>query len=142
MKNGNGKSGKKSNKYYSGLQEDSVARTLDGRVVLASGATPFKKGDVEATLPNGETILLECKTKTQPVRSFSVKKEWLEVVEQDSFRMNANYSGVVFNYNPLQQDNYIVMKLEDFKELAQTLYRDGENKLYVGNRAETIWEEE
>jgi len=66
----------------------------------------------------------------------------LEVVEQDSFRMNANYSGVVFNYNPLQQDNYIVMKLEDFKELAQTLYRDGENKIYVGNRAETIWEEE
>ena len=58
---------------YSKKQENYVAKKFGGDRVKNSGATPFQKGDV-----NLEDMLIECKTKTSPSESISIKKEWLE----------------------------------------------------------------
>ena len=116
---------KDSTRYYSGLQEEAVAKEVEGRVIINSGATAFKKGDVEFQLLNGETMLLECKTKTDTVKQFAVKKEWIKDVETDSFRMGCNYSGLVINFDPHRQDNYVVMDLREFKTLIDTVFIDG-----------------
>ena len=66
----------KSNKptrWYSNKQENHVASAVNGKKVANSGATTWKKGDVQT-----DDWLLECKTCTTDKKSFSIKKEWLE----------------------------------------------------------------
>ena len=66
-------SGNKPTRFYSKKQEDKVAKSLGGRRNLNSGATMFDKGDVSL-----DNWLLECKTKTTPSESISIKKEWIQ----------------------------------------------------------------
>ena len=62
-------------RVYSKKQETAVAEATGGRRTPNSGATMFGgKGDVLTTGKNG--FLLECKTKTAPSESISIKKEW------------------------------------------------------------------
>jgi hypothetical protein len=60
-------------RVYSKKQETAVAKSVGGKVQKNSGATLFDKGDVIVSGKNG--FLLECKTKTTPSESISIKKE-------------------------------------------------------------------
>ena len=53
-------------------QEKRIAKAVGGRQVIGSGSTPFLKGDVVAG-----KLFIEAKTKMEPSKSISVKKEWL-----------------------------------------------------------------
>ena len=57
---------------YSKKQENYVAKKFGGDRVKNSGATPFQKGDVNL---DEQSFLIECKTKTSPSESISIKKE-------------------------------------------------------------------
>ena len=65
----------KPTRHFSSRQEKTVAKAVGGRQTPNSGATPFAKGDVLTKGANG--FLLECKTKTSPSESISIKKEKL-----------------------------------------------------------------
>ena len=64
---------KNSTRAKSSQQEKRIAKAMGGRQVIGSGSTPFLKGDVIV-----DKLFIEAKTKMEPSKSISVKKEWLE----------------------------------------------------------------
>lgn len=95
---------RKPTRWYSNKQEQRVARTIRGKVVSNSGATPFSKGDVQSS-----KLLVECKTVTVPKQSVSIKKEWLTKNEEEAFAMGKPYSVLAFDFGD-GEDYYIISK--------------------------------
>src|SRR5699024_4482841 len=75
-----------------------------------SGATVFKKGDVE-----GEDILLECKTLTKKQKQMTIKKEWFDTNEEEAFATGKTLSAVAFNFG--DGENYYAVNERDFKKI-------------------------
>lgn len=114
----------KPTRYFSSRQEKAVARTVGGKVVANSGATQFSKGDVRL-----DNMLIECKTKTSPAESFSIKREWLEKNEEEAFAMGKDYSALCFNFGDYHNTrNYYVIDENLFKKLLTTLKEESENE--------------
>ena len=105
----------KPTRYYSNRQERQVAQAVGGRQTANSGATPFQKGDI---LTNN--MLLECKTRTSPSESISIKKEWLVKNESDRVFMGKKYSAIAFNFGP-DENNYYVIDEFLFQDLLDYL---------------------
>lgn len=104
---------KTSTRYFSNKQEKSVAKTIGGKQTANSGATPFQKGDVVT-----DDWLIECKTKTTPSESMSIKKEWLEKNEEEAFAMQKSHSALCFNFGDLHNaKNYYIISEQEFKRL-------------------------
>lgn len=110
-------SNKESTRYYSNLHEDSVCKALNGRRNANSGAGKFTGGDV--TVPSCG-LLVECKTSMSEKDSFSIKKEWLEKVKQETFATRNNNSVLCFNFGP-EQKNYYVIPEKLMKFLVEKL---------------------
>ena len=104
---------KKSTRYYSSKQEKKVAKELGAKITPNSGATMFQKGDLIL-----DNWLLECKTQTKSKESFTIKKEWFEKNLRESVMMGKDYTAVVFNFGP-DQENYYVIDEKTFQELLQ-----------------------
>ena len=118
---------KKSTRYFSGRHERNVAKALKGKVVANSGAPVFVAGDV--TLNDW---LLECKTKTSPSQSISIKKEWLEKNEEEAFSMNKHHSALVFNFGDLHNaQNYYIINEQEFKRFLELEANDYETNTDV-----------
>ena len=62
-----------STRKKSSQQEKRIAKAMGGKQVIGSGSTPFLKGDVIAG-----KLFIEAKTKMEPSKSITVKKEWLD----------------------------------------------------------------
>lgn len=92
----------KPTRYFSKRQEDKVAKDNQGKRMLNSGATMFSKGDVLS-----DNFLIECKTKTKPSDSISIKKEWFDKNRQDSLRMGKKYSAIAFDFGD-GENRYII----------------------------------
>ena len=109
---------KKSTRYYSSRQEKHVAKSLGGKQVANSGAARFVAGDVTT-----DDWLIECKTKTEPSKSYSIKKDMLEKNKEEAFEMGKSYSALVFdfgdgkNYYVIDEKTFLQMK-EAFDEKA------------------------
>jgi hypothetical protein len=99
------------NKDVSTIQEKSVARVLGGKLTPGSGAASFAGGDVLT-----DSFLIECKTTTKPLSSFSVKKEWLDKAKEQSFEQGKDFYALAFRFEP-DGDDHIVIPIEIFKEL-------------------------
>lgn len=100
-------------RFYSKQQEKKVAKALKGKVTANSGATAFSKGDVTTDM-----FLLECKTCTEPRKSFTVKKEWFDKNREEAFAMHKDYSAVVFDFGDGENryiiDEYLFKQLLDY----------------------------
>lgn len=94
---------KNSTRYYSSKQEKEVAKKLDGFTTVNSGASNFSAGDVTT-----EHYLIECKTSMKEVSSFSIKKEWLEKIRQESFFKRKLAGIVAFNFGPKTKNYYVI----------------------------------
>lgn len=111
---------KKPTKYYSNNQEKQVARNLNGKKQPNSGATNFRKGDVEL-----KYFLLDCKTVTAPKKSVSIKKEWIDKIRQEAFAMGKSSSAICFNFEPNGKNFYIIDE-GTFKYLQEKMEEDYE----------------
>lgn len=111
---------KKSTRYFSTKQEKQVAKATGGKRTANSGATTFSKGDIST-----ELFLLECKTTTKPVNSFSVKKEWIDKNKQEALAMRKYYSAVVIQFEP-DGDNYYIIDQRTFQTLLRLLKEEEE----------------
>lgn len=89
---------------YSKNQEDRVAKVVGGKVNANSGATSFFKGDVRT-----DHLLVECKTSTKEVKSVSIKKEWLEKLNEERFAMGKQHSVLAFDFGD-GKDYFIIDK--------------------------------
>ena len=94
---------KSSTRYFSSKQEKAVAKAVGGKKTANSGATLFQKGDVST-----DNWLIECKTKTSPSESMSIKREWLEKNEREALFMGKENSAVAFNFGPGENQYYII----------------------------------
>lgn len=97
---------KKPTRYFSDLQEKSVANAVGARQTKNSGATPFQKGDCLTSGKN--SFLIECKTKTSHSNSISIKKEWFAKIKEEAFSMNKEHSVLVFNFGPGEENHYVI----------------------------------
>lgn len=104
-------------RYYSNRQEKKVAKALHGKQVANSGATAFNKGDVTT-----DDWLIECKTKTEPSKSYSIKKEMLEKNKEEAFSMGKSYSALVFDFG--DGNNYYVVDEKTFLMMKEALETD------------------
>ena len=109
----------KPTRFYSNRQEKKVATAVKGKKTANSGATPFSNGDVVT-----ELFLLECKTKTSPSNSMTVKKEWIEKNAEEAFAMNRPYSAVVLDFG--DGTNYYLIDEKLFKRLNEYLRGDND----------------
>ena len=104
-------------RFYSKRQENSVAKAVGGKRTANSGATKFSKGDVRTDL-----FLLECKTCTEPRKSFTLHQEWFDKNEEEAFAMNKPYSAIVFDFG--DGTNYYVIDERLFVYLNDKLMED------------------
>lgn len=88
---------------YSNIQEKQVAKALNGRKNINSGATAFIKGDVQL-----DNFLVECKTVVQKKSSVSIKQEWLDKLRKEAFAMNKPYTMLAFNFEPGGKNYYVL----------------------------------
>lgn len=110
-------SNKECTRYFSSRQEKGVAKSLKGKTVPNSGAIMFGAGDVVL-----DNWLIECKTKTSPSESMSIKKEWLEKNEEEAFAMGKPYSALCFSFGDLHNDRqYYIINEDMFKKLVEIL---------------------
>ncbi len=104
-------------RFYSKQQEKKVAKTIKGKVTANSGATKFSKGDVTT-----DNFLLECKTCTEPRKSFTLKQEWFDKNKEEAFAMHKDYSAIVFDFG--DGEEYYVIDEFLFKILLNTLQEE------------------
>lgn len=101
---------KTATRYFSSKQEKHVAKVIGGKQVANSGATMFSKGDC-----SNDNWLIECKTKTSPSQSMSIKKEWLEKNEEEAFAMRKEHSALAFNFGDIHNaQNYYIISEQEF----------------------------
>ncbi len=87
---------------------------MRGKQTANSGASAFSKGDVKA-----DSWLIECKTLTEPKKSHTIKKEWLEKNAEEAFAMNKPYNALAFDFG--DGDNYFIVDAKTFKKLVDIL---------------------
>lgn len=84
-------------------QEIQIAKATRGERTANSGATDWSKGDVLTS-----KFLLEAKTKMEPSKSISIKKEWFEKNKQEATFMGKPHSALVFNFGPGEENHYVI----------------------------------
>lgn len=104
-----------STRAKSSQQEKRIAKAMGGRQVVGSGSTPFLKGDVIAG-----KLFIEAKTKMEPSKSISVKREWLEKAKAQSLGMRKEDYTVAISFGD-PKEYYII---ED--ALMEDLYKSRE----------------
>lgn len=102
----------KPTRYYSRRQEDKIARAVNGKRQANSGASIWQKGDVE-----NEHFLIEAKTTIKPKKSFSIKQEWLEKIEEESIGMRKDGYALCFEFDPADNKRYYVISERMFQLL-------------------------
>lgn len=109
---------KECTKYVSSLQEQYVAKVLNGRTQPASGGGHFRKGDVFTN-----SFLIECKTCMKDKDSFSIKKDWIVKNKDEAFTQRKPNQAIAFNFGP-DQENYFVINERLMQYLVEQLEKE------------------
>ena len=106
---------KESTRYFSDQHEKSVCKALGGRQTSNSGANRFEKGDV---IVDDAYMLIECKCSMTEKSSFSIKKEWLDKIQEEAFRNRLINTCLCFNFEPGGNNYYVIDEkmMKDFME--------------------------
>ena len=107
---------KNSTRYFSSKQEKQVAKIVNGKLQPNSGATLFSKGDI-----TNRHWLFEAKTCMKEQQQFTIKKEWLEKLKQESFSMRKEFFALVFNFGEIHGKNYYILDEKTFTQILETL---------------------
>ena len=106
---------KESTRYFSDQHEKSVCKALGGRQTSNSGANRFEKGDV---IVDDAYMLIECKCSMTEKSSFSIKKEWLDKIQEEAFSNRLINTCLCFNFEPGGNNYYVIDEkmMKDFME--------------------------
>lgn len=95
---------KKTTRESSTNQEKQIQKSLGAKRTSNSGATAFgQKGDLLL-----EDWTIEAKTVQKPQKSFSIKKEWLEKLKQESLYNGKKYEALAFQFGPDEENFYVI----------------------------------
>lgn len=106
---------KNATRYYSSKQENYVAKLINGKTVTNSGAAKFACGDVIS-----DNFIIECKTKMAPSESFTIKKQWLEGLNQDKIALSKSHSALCFSFGE-DEPNYFILTEKEFKKYLEVM---------------------
>ena len=106
---------KNTTRAKSNQQEKRIAKAMGGKQVIGSGATPFLKGDVIV-----DKLFIEAKTKMEPSKSISVKREWLEKAKAQALATRKEDYALAISFG----DNKEFYIIED--TLMEDLYKSRE----------------
>lgn len=101
---------------YSDKQEKAIAKKVGGKTTPNSGGTKFSGGDILT-----DTFLIEAKTSTKDKKSFSIKKEWLEKMQEQAFEQGRQNSALAIDFG--DGINYYLISERLFKALVEYLER-------------------
>lgn len=73
-------------------------------------------GDVKT-----EDWLFEAKTCMKEQQQFTIKKEWLDKLKQESFAMRKDYYALAFNFGKINEENYFILDEKTFTQLINLL---------------------
>ena len=79
----------------------------------------LKSGDVVGGKNND--WLFEAKTCMKEQQQFTIKKEWLEKLKQESFAMRKEYFALVFNFGIKNGENFYIINEKNFKQILDML---------------------
>ena len=122
---------KNSTRAKSSQQEKRIAKAMGGRQVVGSGSTPFLKGDVIV-----DKLFIEAKTKMEPSKSISVKREWLEKAKEQAIATRKEDYTVAISFG----DNKEYYIIED--NLMEELYKSREALRQVQELLDTQYKED
>ena len=105
----------------SSIQEQRVAKKLNGYITPNSGAGYFKKGDIQII---DAGLLVECKTCMKPKQSFSIKKDWLQKNKKELFASGMSNSVIAFNFWYDDKDDYYVIDDKLMRFLVEKLIEE------------------
>ena len=108
----------------SNLQETAVSRAVDGRKTWGSGSGHYDKADVVT-----HRFSIECKTAMSEKKSFTIKKEWIDKLIEQSFSNNRDHWALAFNFGGEEnaRNNYYIINQSDFIALKELIERNGTN---------------
>lgn len=104
---------KNSTRAKSSEQEKRIAKAIGGRQVVGSGSTPFLKGDVIAG-----KLFIEAKTKMEPSKSISVKKDWLEKAKAQALSTRKEDFAVAISFG--EPKEYYIVEDSFFEDLYKS----------------------
>lgn len=107
-----------STRKKSSQQEKRIAKAMGGKQVIGSGSTPFLKGDVIV-----DNLFIEAKTKMEPSKSISVKKEWIEKAKEQALATRKRDYAVAISFGE-PKEYYIIEDtlMEDLYKSRQVLF--------------------
>ena len=76
----------------------------------------LRNGDIET-----KNWLLEAKTCMKEQQQFTIKKEWLDKLKQESFAMRKEYFSLVFNFGIKNGENYYILDERTFLQILDLL---------------------
>lgn len=112
----------KSTRFFSSRQERYIAKEFNGKQTVNSGSAKFNGGDVVL-----QDFLIEAKTTMTPKKSFSIKKDWIDKVEQERKGLQIPHSALVFQFEP-DGENFFVVNEKLFKDMYKCFIGDEQNE--------------
>ena len=88
---------------FSDIQEEHIAKVTGGKVQSNSGGTKFGGGDVHT-----DKFFIEAKTPTSAKSSFSIKKDWIDKMQEQAFEQGKEESVLAFRFDPDDKDYYVL----------------------------------
>ena len=122
---------KNTTRAKSNQQEKRIAKAMGGKQVIGSGATPFLKGDVIV-----DKLFIEAKTKMEPSKSISVKREWLEKAKAQALATRKEDYALAISFG----DNKEFYIIED--TLMEDLYKSREALRQIQGLLDTQYKED
>jgi hypothetical protein len=122
---------KNTTRAKSNQQEKRIAKAMGGKQVIGSGATPFLKGDVIV-----DKLFIEAKTKMEPSKSISVKREWLEKAKAQALATRKEDYALAISFG----DNKEFYIIED--TLMEDLYKSREALRQIQDLLDTQYKED
>ena len=121
---------KNSTRAKSSQQEKRIAKSMGGKQVIGSGSTPFLKGDVIAG-----KLFIEAKTKMEPSKSITVKKEWIDKAKKQALATRKEDYAIAISFgepkeyyiieDTLMEDFY--KSREAFRAVIEAVWRAGDD---------------
>lgn len=106
-------------RYYSDNQENHIAKVTGGKVQSNSGGTRFGGGDVHT-----EKFFIEAKTPTKLQTSFSIKKDWMKKLSEQTYEQGKEEGVLAFRFSPDDKTDMYVLNERQFLEYLR--YKENE----------------
>ena len=96
---------------YSDRQEKHIAKVTGGKVQSNSGGTKFGGGDVHT-----DKFFIEAKTSMSVKQSFSIKKDWMKKLQEQTFEQGKEEGVLAFRFSPDDKTDMYVLNERQFLE--------------------------